>query len=156
MSADEFGVRHAVSALVVVTVLGMGAASAVADAPLGQYTISAGTVLDNKTKLVWQRAVAPGSYTWTAATSYCTNNTAALPGAGWRLPSVSELLSIVDDSRSAPAIDPSAFPSTPPDLFWTSSPYQPSPSDGWAISFSDGYSTTATLASYSINVRCVR
>lgn len=155
MSANTFGSRHLASSLVIVTVLGMGAASALADAPPGQYTASGGTVLDNKTKLVWQQAASSDVYTWADAEQYCTNNLASLPGTGWRLPSVSELQSIVDDSRSNPAIDPIAFPSTPSAHFWTVSPYQPNTEFVWAVTFLGGnayYDATSTAG----HVRCVR
>lgn len=155
MSAKKFEARHAVSSLVVVAALGMGAASALADAPPGQYTVTAGTVLDTKTGLVWQQAVPPALYTWADAKTYCTNNVAMLPGSGWRMPSVSELQSIVDDSRSYPAIDLTFFPSTPPNAFWTSSPYPPSAGNAWYVYFANG------IASYDLEitpnpVRCVR
>ena len=32
---------------------------------------------------------------------------------GWRLPTMEELLSIVDETQSCPTIDPIAFPDTP-------------------------------------------
>lgn len=35
---------------------------------------------------------------WAAAGTYCTSNAAGLPGVGWRLPSISELRSIIRGS----------------------------------------------------------
>ena len=64
-----------------------------------------GTVTNTDTGLMWQKATAPGTYTWEQALSYCEN----LPLAGyndWRLPNRNELQSIVDYSRYNPSIDP--------------------------------------------------
>src|ERR1041385_4882653 len=75
-----------------------------ADAPPCRYTISNGTVYDSLTKLTWQQAVASGSYDLSQAVNYCSGLT--LAGGGWRVPKVSELLTIVDRTRYSPAIDP--------------------------------------------------
>jgi hypothetical protein len=124
-----------------------------ADAPPGRYTIQSATVYDTKTKLTWQQDVAPSTYTWSAAQSYCTGLN--LNGTGWRLPSVKELLTVVDETRTSPAIDSAAFPNTPVAAFWTSSPLAGDPSSAWYVSF--GYGNTGTAAVTSTNqVRCVR
>jgi hypothetical protein len=41
----------------------------------------------------------------------------SLAGGGFRLPSIAELLTLVDPTRSQPAIDPIAFPGTAGDFF---------------------------------------
>jgi hypothetical protein len=44
--------------------------------------------------------------------------------SGWRLPAVMELSTVVDftGTNTTTTIDPVAFPNTPADLFWGSSP----------------------------------
>jgi hypothetical protein len=67
-------------------------------------------VLDKKTELVWARnANLAGKYlTWGKATVYCKNlDLGNLKG--WRLPTQEELSSLVDPSRSVPAL-PSGHP----------------------------------------------
>jgi PKD repeat protein len=102
-----------------------------------RFKALAGEVTDNKTALVW-RACAEGM-------SFDTGNCFGTPsvfthedaliqasqvGNGWRLPNSKELASIVDMSfinlttRTA-AIDSVAFPSTPPRVFWSSTPSGP-------------------------------
>ena len=132
--------------------------SADAGAPPGQYTLSATTVLDLKTGLIWQRAVDPGSYNWVAALAYCEGLTLDSK-SDWRLPSLHELESIVDDSTHDPAIDLVAFPETPVDQFWSSSPFAPFPNSNgyaWSVWFKDGSSTNFGGVSFPGRVRCVR
>jgi hypothetical protein len=110
----------------------MGNGKSLAGAPPGRYGITSGVVLDDKTGLAWQRVVPAGTYTWSQAQAYCA--ALSLNGNSWRLPSVKELMTIVDvsvaPSSGAPTIDSSAFPGTPatsmggstnPAAFWSSS-----------------------------------
>ena len=120
---------------------------------LPSYTPGVDTVLDNVTKLTWQRFVSPESYTQEDGRAYC----AALPleGGGWRLPTRVELQSIVDYSKPQPGplIDTAAFPNAPNDEFWCSS--QPPNGVGWAVSFSDGH-TLGIGVTELFRARCVR
>jgi hypothetical protein len=76
-------------------------------------------VKDLRTKLTWQQAAPEMSYARMDASAYCAS--LALDGSGWRVPGVGELQTIVDERRASPAIDPTAFPGTAVDFFWTSS-----------------------------------
>jgi hypothetical protein len=129
-----------------------------ADAPAGRYTIDAmnGVVTDTKTGLVWQQVVFPGTYIWADAKSYFA--ALGLAGGGWRLPARKELETLVDESRSTPAIDPTAFPSTPSDWFWSSSAAPVSYYGGWGVCFGSlwGGDTNRHRYESSIRVRCVR
>jgi hypothetical protein len=130
----------------------------VADAPAGRFTVSGGTAADAKTGLVWQRVVPSGTYTWAQADTYCASNTGGLPGSGWRLPSLLELQTIVDDSRASPAIDPTVFPNTPPEYFWTSSTEAtgtPATNYKWYVRFDYGSTLTDEVAN-THRLRCVR
>jgi len=127
-----------------------------AGAPPGRYTITAGTVYDTKTKLTWQQAVPGSAYSWSGAKSYCAS--LSLNGTGWRLPSMKELETIVDFSRTGPPIDTTAFASTPAAWFWTSSNLSTDSSVAWYVDFGspgDGgayYTAVSTLS----RIRCVR
>ena len=127
--------------------------SAHADAPAGRYAITNGTVYDTKTKLTWQQAVPSTKYAWADAKTYCSG--LSLAGTGWRLPTVKELQTIVDESRRSPSIDPTAFPSTPSDYFWSSSPFADSSSAAWLVHFDYGHTSSPAVSS-TYNVRCVR
>lgn len=129
------------------------ASSGSSGAPPGRYTINSGTVKDTRTGLTWQQSVDAGSYTGANAKTYCGG--LSLAGTGWRLPTISELLTLVDPTKYSPAIDPTAFPATPTDWFWSSSPYVGSSGTAWLVYFY-GYSSYTDTNSSTYHVRCVR
>lgn len=128
-----------------------------ANAPPGRYTTGQGTVVDTKTKLVWQQPCASSRMTWANAKSYCAGLGATLAGSGWRLPTINELATLVDTSIAPPraAIDPVFFPNAPKDDFWSSTLVAGTPSTIWVETFSIG-GAGQTMASMSYLVRCVR
>jgi hypothetical protein len=117
-------------------------------------TSVADVVLDRITGLMWQRAVGPDGYAWADAQAYCA--CLATGGHGdWRLPTRIELLSIVDFTKGDPAIDGDAFPSTPSDYFWTSSPVAGTADTAWYLYFFDG-NTHSMGKDATYRARCVR
>lgn len=64
---------------------------------------------------------------------------------GWRLPTVEELMSIVDDSQACPTVDPVAFPDTPKATFWTASRCEDDPGCAWVVDFAMGESDTEAM-----------
>jgi hypothetical protein len=119
-------------------------------------------VSDPTTGLTWQRKVAtrsgssctgPGLFTWNEAICHC--NSLSLPGAtsGWRLPSRSELTSILAFRTGNPMIDTVAFPDTPGEVFWTSSL---DAGGAWMIAFNSGGISVNGDTSQTYLVRCVR
>ena len=82
------------------------------------YSKTNGVVTDNTTNLQWQDDVASVSKTWSQAITYC--ETLSLDGrSDWRLPNKNELLSIVDYTKSNPAID-STFVNITSSSYWSS------------------------------------
>jgi hypothetical protein len=83
------------------------------------YTIGndGATVTDNITGLMWERYVPSTTYLWTDAGRACPGRTTG-GYSDWRLPTLVELISIADHTRTFPSIDISTFPSTPSAYFW--------------------------------------
>lgn len=144
-------------ALTCVSVAGwslQGARRARADAPPDRYMInsSQGLVTDLRTGLTWQQPISAMQYTWDAANTYCRG--LSLGGmTGFRIPSLKELMTIVDPARVSPAIDPKGFPTTPLEWFWTSS--NRSSLGTASVSFDTG-GTGYFPVSNRLRVRCVR
>jgi hypothetical protein len=116
------------------------------------YRIESGEVRDNYTGLVWQQ-IDSGTQTFsaTAAAEHCAS--LELNGKSWRLPSLNELASIVDDVPSgnvSPSVDHVAFPSHSKDQwYWSASPHAGSSTEQWTLSFEDGFTKhqpSSTLA----------
>src|SRR5262249_4125750 len=103
------------------------------------YTLGQGTVFDNRTRLTWQHDVPMDPVSWADARDYCAK--LDLGGTGWRLPSVSELQTLIDETKTDPAIDLTAFSGTPVDYFWTSSALPRFDNFAWSVYFGYGLST---------------
>ena len=118
-----------------------------------QFTVCDSTVLDTSTGLTWQRKVPPGKYTHAEALAYAAS--LKLGGGGWRLPTVQELVSLVDYTRRTPSIDVKAFPDTPSEWFWSATPPAGGSSSAWLVHFSVGYVLDSGVTN-TYRVRCVR
>ncbi len=86
----------------------------------GRYRIQGDVVFDSVTARTWQRVGPELDLRFREAKAYCAS--VKLPGAGWRLPTKEEYLSLVDTSSGAGTIDASAFPGTR-GTYWTGSPW---------------------------------
>lgn len=120
------------------------------------------TLFDNSTGLTWDRCVL--GQTWSTALSACTGtpesltwsgallraNLAMFNGrAGWRVPNVKELESIVDRRCSSPALNPEFFRGNRETTTWSSTP-------GWAVNMADGSVVSGQAAATGMAVRLVR
>jgi hypothetical protein len=117
-------------------------------------------IRDRQTSLVWERSVSPAPVTFETARATCK--------AGTRLPTLKELLTLVDEqphqaydvetnTTVSKHIDPQAFgKETPVDrAYWSSSLVEESPSRVWTLDFASGETPTAESADARY-VRCVR
>ena len=112
-----------------------------------------GTITDNVTGLVWQKTNNE-HMTWHDANSYCSANIAQLTGSGWRLPTINELLSLVDFGSCDPSIHP--FFNGRNTNYWTSIAEVPSTGRTWTIRFLEGHPSVYYRTDSSVTFRCVR
>ncbi|MBR6423033.1 DUF1566 domain-containing protein [bacterium] len=87
----------------------------------------AGTVIDNKTGLIWEQSPSENTYSWEDAPNHCTELNSSNYGgkSNWRVPNPLELLTIVDGNKYGPATN-SNFTNIPigrDDFLWTSKDY---------------------------------
>jgi hypothetical protein len=117
--------------------------------------------LDTWTGLTWQQTPSSATYTFREAQQYCA--TLQLAGGGWRLPSLNEAQTLVEEAKAkGPVIDAEAFPGMPHvALFWTSSASARSPSAAWFVNFAIGDTADVALAGADVvklknSARCLR
>lgn len=129
--------------------------------PDERFRIDGGTVIDRMTGLRWERTPTFEASQPTAeassfarAVSYC-KALVVNGNASFRVPSVNELQTLVDETTPNLAIDGELFPGALPAGYWTTSPLADGSESAWSVSFSDGYSQPAELEDPN-NVRCVR
>lgn len=130
--------------------------------PASYDTSVAEVVTDAVTGLTWERAGAPGTHDQLAAADYCANNrTAGI--AGWRLPTLTELVSLVDFTVAppGPTIDGAVFPGTPGEKFWTSTHCWGRTTDrvasAYVVDFKDGATGSSFVSGggAALRARCV-
>lgn len=123
--------------------------------PPTRYTIGSGIVHDIKTGLTWQQSASAQTFAWADAKGYCAN-LGASAAVGWRLPTVKELLTIVDvTDATVPTIDCAVFPDAPAGDLWSATPLAGSSSVAWAVSFYDGHTISRDVSTLDF-VRCVQ
>lgn len=112
-----------------------------------RFTLNGAEATDKTTGLVWARCAAGKS--WDGFT--CTGESLpmtyfgalqyARTQAGWRVPNVKELLSVVDHGCAAPALDASVFPHNPSYFTWSTTPYRSFNSNfTWSVNLHNGTS----------------
>lgn len=122
-------------------------------------------VKDTITGLTWQQSVPDkpcpstqtGGCSWEAAVAYCKSLHYGGFDSGWRLPEITELLSLVHRgvSTSGPAINDRIFPNVNQDAYWANTLYAGNQSPAWVVRFHDGSSDFYGPGNLG-GARCVR
>ena len=110
-------------------------------------------VKDTVSKLEWQDNEIGSQTTWQGAIDRC--EALVLDGHNdWRLPNINELKSLIDRSKSNPAIV-EGFKNTSSNFYWSSTTYNDYKGSAWVVLFSDGFVYYLYKATNGY-VRCVR
>lgn len=118
-------------------------------------------VLDRETGLVWEKSPTAPPSTWVVAQYYCINLNVG-GRTGWRLPTIHELLSLVDRSVSPPGPAlPTGHPftnvkSAAQDDYWSATTLADASGAVWGVRFSNGLVPYGDKARGGLFVWCVR
>ena len=130
--------------------------------PVGQRFVilpafNSDAVLDKETGLVWEKSPQTKAIGASSARSGCVNK--AVGGRkGWRLPSVSELASLVDPSMGPPGPTlPQGHPfqAVQAANYWSGSAFAENPAQMWGVNFQNG-GAAGVSKSFEQRVWCVR
>ena len=95
-----------------------------------------GTITDSSTGLMWQKEDDGRQYAWDQAVSYAQSLNLA-GHSDWRLPTVQELVSILDYGRYNPAIDP-IFSNAKSSTYCSGTTDASDTGNAWDVAFSYG------------------
>jgi len=114
-------------------------------------------VIDQRNHLMWTaKDIGTAPFGEAPALVADLNRSAFAGFTDWRLPTVEELLTLVDRTRHHPAIDTDAFPSCKGGWYWSSTVDAESPSVcAWFVYFNYGYCYLGGQG-YQGRVRAVR
>jgi len=99
-----------------------------------------GTLTDQRTHLVWQKAPLTDTLTWEEALTYA--DTLSLGGnSDWRLPNIKELQSINDESLINPSLSTTYFTVSGANKYWSSTTLPNQTSKAWYLSTQFGITT---------------
>jgi hypothetical protein len=115
-----------------------------------RYEVNETEVLDTQTGLIWQKYFTE-NLTHEEALDHA-ERVARKTGLPWRVPTIDELVGLIDWTHTSPA---SAFPDMPETWFWSSSLYVGSTNSAWYVNFYYGY-VSLNLRYGSYAVRLVR
>ena len=115
-------------------------------------------VLDRETGLVWERSPSTSTISWLDASFHCINLDAG-GRTGWRLPTIPELMSLVDRSVSPPGV---ALPSGHPfgnvqaNGYWSATSLARNAIFAWHVAFGNSGLVGSNSKSFGDHAWCVR
>ncbi|CAK0780913.1 hypothetical protein CCP4SC76_7640007 [Gammaproteobacteria bacterium] len=125
-----------------------------------RYIDQENTILDSQTNLIWDKSCKT-NLTFDEALAYAdqANQDKYLGYNDWRVPTIQEILSLVDYTRHSPASTfpspSSTFPNMPSSYFWSSAPFASDSDFAWYVHFGYG-SASYSYRSSGLAVRLVR
>jgi hypothetical protein len=112
-------------------------------------------VRDDETGLVWEKTLETTEVSWTDARAACADKDVG-GRKGWRLPSISELASLLDPSiRTGPSL-PLGHPFTNiQDVYWSATSLTDNSKNAWLVFFDTGKVLYA-FKTITFHIWCVR
>ena len=113
-------------------------------------------VRDNETGLVWEKTPEATEMSWTDARTACADKDVG-GRKGWRLPSIMELASLVDPSKTTGPTLPLGHPFTNVqiDVYWSATMSGDNPKSAWLVFFDTGKVLPA-FKTITFHAWCVR
>ncbi|MFK5975237.1 MAG: DUF1566 domain-containing protein [Sulfurovum sp.] len=116
------------------------------------FSKSGDIVKDNTTNLKWQDSKRVMISKWKHATLYCGE--LSLNGyKDWRLPTIKELNTLIDDSKAKDTIYSPFIPTSK--IYWSATPVQGDRQFSWSVNFSDSLTQNADKT-FLHALKCVR
>jgi len=107
--------------------------------------LSGAGVLDKETGLVWEQSPSATPLFWEHALNICRARNIG-GRRGWRLPTLEELYSLVDDTQSNPSLPAGhPFSNVQPSGYWSATTPASVPNNAFVVSFGAGCPTCNTL-----------
>jgi uncharacterized protein DUF1566 len=113
-------------------------------------------VRDDETGLVWEKTLDTSEVSWTDARAACADKDVG-GRKGWRLPSISELASLVDPGMKTGSTLPLGHPftNTQADVYWSATTMAGNPNSAWLVFFDSG-KVSYGFKTITFHVWCVR
>lgn len=113
-------------------------------------------VRDDETGLVWEKTLDTSEASWADARAACVDKDVG-GRKGWRLPSISELASLVDPSMKTGSTLPLGHPFTnaQADVYWSATTMAGNPNSAWLVFFDSG-KVSYGFKTITFHVWCVR
>jgi hypothetical protein len=115
-------------------------------------------VRDNTTGLVWQRSPSTATSNWDIARVTCSGPLGDIIVGGWRMPSLTEMTSLLDASQFEPAL-PLGHPFlnvVPTGNYWTATSDGLNPANTWVVYMANANVNPAGKTLPGLHVWCVR
>ncbi|MBS2014162.1 MAG: DUF1566 domain-containing protein [Deltaproteobacteria bacterium] len=123
--------------------------------PANRYAVTAETARDVRTGVTWQRKAFPGIQGFDAAKASCA--ALSIEGAsGWRLPTVRELVTLIDEAREVVPMVPTIFDAGPKARYWSQTIRANPATAAYAVDMDTANVHQEQIASAEMAVRCVR
>ena len=113
-------------------------------------------VRDDETGLVWEKTLDTSEVSWADARAACADKDVG-GRKGWRLPSISELASLVDPSMKTGSTLPlnHPFANAHSEVYWSATTMAGNPNNAWLVFFDSG-KVSYGFKTITFHVWCVR